>query len=131
MLSCECDYDFTWDFFNETERTCRKACKCSECWRVINPGERYTYACGKGDGNFDVFRTCSHCTAATEYIKAVAACWCYYLGGRWNNDEDFEGEPTAVRRLVMMARRKWARQRGPRKGELYPIPWVPKLEAKP
>ena len=64
MLSCECDYDTTFDFFNEVERTARKAHKCSECRRVINPSERYVYGAGK---------------------------------------------------------------RGPRKGEMYAVPWVPSL----
>jgi hypothetical protein len=132
MLSCDCDFDGP-EFLAQDDRTCRKACKCSECRRVITPGERYTYIRGKWDGDFAVYRTCQHCEAATEYINLVSTCqWCYYFSMRWfppDSDEEFDGEPTAVRRLVVSARRKWTRKRGPRKGEMYPIPWVPKLTA--
>ena len=129
MLSCECDHE-PWEFLAEDDRTCRKACKCSECRRVIQPGERYTYIRGKCDAVFQVYRTCQHCDAATRYINAVSTCaWCYFLSMRWfpEDDAEFYGEPMAVRRLVVSARRKWTRQRGPRKGEQYPVPWVPTL----
>ena len=127
MLSCDCDFDFTWKFFTEDWRKCRKPRRCSECWREIVPGERYCYSTGKGDGQIWAFNTCSHCDAATRYIKAVSACWCYVLGGRWDENDDFEGEPLAVRRLAVAARRGWRRRRGPHRGELYPVPWVPTL----
>ena len=130
MLSCHCDNDYP-TFYSEDERTCRKPRKCSECRRAIAPGERYVYISGKWDGDFNTFRVCAHCDAATRYIQAVVACWCFPLGMRWfpeDGDDEFRGEPSAVRRLVVTARRKWARRRGPRKGELYPVPWVPKLE---
>ena len=125
---CDCDYDYTYDFYRETVQTCRKPRKCSECSREIGKGERYTYVVGKGDGHIDTFSVCPHCQAATDYIRKIVACWCYTLGDRWQNNDDFEGEPFAVRRFAVAARRKWARKRGPRKGELYPVPWVPKLE---
>ncbi len=129
MLSCECDNAYP-AFYQEAERTCRKPRKCSECRRVIDAGERYTAISGKWDGDFCAFSVCPHCEAATAYIRAVAACWCYYLGARWfpeDGNEEFEGEPFAVRRLVVAARRRWTRKRGPRKGERYPVPWVPQV----
>ena len=130
-LSCECDYDYCWEFFVEEWRICRKPHQCSECRRTITKGERYHSIRGKMDGDFQTYDICSHCDAATAYIQAMSACsWCYYLGFRWNppdGDQEFYGEPTAIRRLVVMARHKWTRRRGPRKGETYPVPWVPSL----
>jgi len=127
VLSCECDYDEPCRFVEAKIRTCRKHRKCTECRRFITPGERYTAIAGKWGSEFSSYSVCAHCDAATRYILAVSACWCYVLGGRWDDVDDFEGEPFAVRRLAVAARHGWRRRRGPRRGELYPVPWVPTL----
>jgi hypothetical protein len=62
MCSVEPDWDYeSPEFLNERIVRARKAHKCEECRKTINPGEEYEYTTGKYDGAFFVVKTCSVC----------------------------------------------------------------------
>ena len=58
------------EFFSEYEPKARKSHECSECGKVIAPGQKYQRACGKNDGEFWTFNTCLTCAE----IRKVFTC---------------------------------------------------------
>lgn len=58
------------EFFSEEWPKARKAHKCSECARLIAPGQKYQRCSGKSDGDFWSFITCSVCAE----IRRVFTC---------------------------------------------------------
>ena len=78
-MDCYCDYDAP-EFYSESRPVARKARKCSECRRMIQPGERYFKVVGKWDGMFDVFSRCCYCEAVAKELRQLP-CFCDYFGG--------------------------------------------------
>lgn len=76
---CFCAYDQP-AFYSARTVTAGKQHKCSECFRAIQPGERYEYAVGKWDGHFDCFKTCCRCLDLKQYVKAHVPCFCWAHG---------------------------------------------------
>ncbi len=80
MNDCACVYVDTYgeppSFFKEELRRARKVHICIECQREIQPGEKYEYAVGVWEGQFDQIKTCSDCLS----IRKVMFCegWLYY-----------------------------------------------------
>lgn len=78
--ACYCDYDFTWEVYRRSTHVARKQHKCYECGRTIQPGERYEYAFGIGDGRAWHMPTCPHCLAIREWVEAHVPCSCWSHG---------------------------------------------------
>jgi len=76
---CYCDYDPP-EFYNKSEHTARKAHKCKECGKAIQPGQRYEYVRGKWDGCMDFFKTCARCKALRDHLAAHVRCFCWAHG---------------------------------------------------
>ncbi len=76
---CFCDYEPA-EFYSKSEPCARKAHKCCECGKAIQPGEKYEYVRGKWDGHMDFFKTCSRCTALRDHLAAHAKCFCWAHG---------------------------------------------------
>ena len=85
-MSCYCDVEVP-EFFRQFTPLARAAHKCGECGRIISNGERYHYSAGKWDGEFSVFRRCSHCEAVAAALREMP-CYCDYYGGVWETIAD-------------------------------------------
>jgi len=59
---------------HEKIRKARKTYRCCECGCTISPGERYEYASGRWDGEYDQYRTCLPCREIRNRFMAV---WTY------------------------------------------------------
>lgn len=78
MSYCECDYDSVLEVMDERiVKAARKDHKCSECQRTIKAGESYEFVFGIADGEGCTYKTCSHCLALREWIKAHIPCFCW------------------------------------------------------
>ena len=61
-MECFCDYDGPMpEFYRVDAQQAKKPHKCCECHQEIKPGEWYTTASGKWDGEFATFKTCGFC----------------------------------------------------------------------
>lgn len=56
------------------KRTARKAHRCIECNRTINPGETYEYWTWAMDGSVDTAKLCAHCQAVLDVGHAITGC---------------------------------------------------------
>jgi hypothetical protein len=79
MNACFCDYEAP-EFYHKETRKARNAHRCSECCRVIEPGESYEHVHGKWDGEVGTFKTCPRCLALKEWVKAHVPCFCWAHG---------------------------------------------------
>jgi hypothetical protein len=59
------------DFWTDIERKARKAHRCYECNRTIQPGETYTRSAGVWEGNFQCVKRCAHCMAYMRIIDRM------------------------------------------------------------
>lgn len=122
------------EFSAQREHTARKPHRCEECGRTIHPGERYLLTCWKYEGDFSQARMCAHCQVAADWL--TENCGGYLTHGV---EEDLRehvseyGGQTAcwprLARLAVQMDQNWTYRRGPRKGQLMPLPALPgKLE---
>lgn len=80
MSYCVCDYERP-SVYSVTQVSAAKARhQCSECFRVIHPGEPYERTYGIWGGSPDTFKTCQHCTALRDWVKAHVPCACIEHG---------------------------------------------------
>lgn len=122
-MMCRVEDAYPWKVFHSEWRTARKAHKCGECRREIEPGERYYYATGitSGYDKWGVFKTCAHCNYAAQWL--MAECNGYLFGGVQEELEEHWHEEPLMRSLdlgrrIIGMRRKW---RTPT-GELVAVP---------
>ena len=45
---------------------------------MIAQNECYEYTVGKWEGDVNTFKTCAHCLALRDYVKAHVPCFCWY-----------------------------------------------------
>lgn len=77
------------------------------------PGERYHYAAGKWDGEFNTHCRCTHCEAVAAMLREMP-CYCDYYGGLWETIGDWlddlrdaeTGDYFKIMRLVTQAKAK-------------------------
>lgn len=64
-MNCNCSIDVeSYPEFSITKViTARKAHKCCECHKEINPGEKYEMVVGKWEGEMSRFKTCIPCSS--------------------------------------------------------------------
>lgn len=107
---CMTDYDPP-TMHSARIRTARKAHKCGECSRQIEPGEKYQYVSGVWDGDFDTKKTCRHCLVGQELL--IRECRGFIYGGIQEDLQDHVSEalPWSMQaaRLVVGMRRRWQR----------------------
>jgi len=89
MSDCACLYDSADGdrpaFSTQEWRTARKAHKCIECQRQIQPREKYECYSGKWDTGMATYRTCAEC----QNIRATLYCnsgWTF--GQLWEDVEE-------------------------------------------
>ena len=83
MNDCTCvyvddDYDRP-EFYDAKLVKAKKEHQCSECYRVIHPGEMYERINGKWDGDVSTFKTCPDCKS----IQETFFCDHFLHGGMW------------------------------------------------
>lgn len=78
---CYCDYDSYSTIYEATiVKAARKEHECYECRRRILPGESYESVFAVTDGEASTTKTCSHCLALREWVKAHVPCFCWAHG---------------------------------------------------
>ena len=113
-MACYCDYEVP-EFIDKHKRVAHKQHRCCECRRTIQPGEQYTHATGKWEGEWSTYKRCSHCEAVWKALDDRLPCYCWYWGGVYE-DEGFPeylndlrraatGDYFAVMRLIVAARK--------------------------
>lgn len=68
------DYDDDGVYLGGGRRKARKAHRCGECGRTIEPGETYRYWTWVFDGRADDSRLCAHCDAAIDLGHVLTGC---------------------------------------------------------
>jgi hypothetical protein len=109
----------------------RKPHRCGECFRTIEPGERYTIHKTLFDGRVDVYKLCAHCDVARAWLGDNCGGWLY--GGVWEDIDEHVEEyrsvypkvALALKRLSVHAEHNWRIVRGPKAGTLLPVPAMP------
>lgn len=102
--------------------TARKIHQCSECRRMIIPGETYRCEVFIFEGRRSTHKTCPHCMVLRDWLQGE--CSGFIFGAV---KEDFEEHLEShghidMQRVGVMSRRRWMR---PGRG-LYPVPARPK-----
>ena len=82
---CLSDFEGTSQFFRQVERTCRKPCKCYECHRRIEKGQRYIYSSGMCEGELWSQKDCLDCAE----IREAFSCHGQNLGTLWEEMRDY------------------------------------------
>lgn len=124
------------ELWSERWRTARKPNRCDECRRPIAAGERYVYLFGKQEGDVFTGRWCAHCDVAKEWLweNCSGSMLTMVIEDIQHHVEDYRGHAACVPRLhriVLGASRHWIVKRGPRAGQLMPLPKPPaNLEPK-
>lgn len=108
---------------HEEHRTARKEHRCTECRRMIQPGEQYLNEGTLFEGRIDTFKTCSHCQVVRQWLTKECGGWCYS-----GLPEDIQAHAQdgwygkGVAMLAAGISRQWTK----RNGELWRIPSLPK-----
>lgn len=121
-------------FSNEKKHVARKEHKCGECQRKIAAGETYWRLSALYEGDFSETKMCAHCRVAADWL--VENCGGFLTQGVYEDVyehvHEYRGQAKCIPRLARIAigmRRDWQVLRGPRKGQLMPLPMLPaKLE---
>ena len=126
------DCDERYHLYNPpAPRKARKAHKCEECNRSIDAGETYYYGTGMYDGDFSTHKICRHCWVACEWLNANCSGFLHntvYEDIEQHVEEYGYTKAKAVpglARIVIGMRRDWIVKRGPRAGQLMPLPKLP------
>lgn len=78
-MICSCAW-FPAEFYAKRTVRARKQHCCDECFRTIQPGEKYECVSGKWDGEMDSFKTCPRCLNLREYVESNIPCFCWQHG---------------------------------------------------
>lgn len=112
---CFCDYDHP-EFYRVTLPVARCFTRphpphiCGECFRQINPGERYEKVSAKWGGYVSQVKTCDHCMRMRDLVEETVPCFCWTHGGVRQDigdilNEEIPGLRFAVLRIEVERRR--------------------------
>jgi hypothetical protein len=79
------DWDGPNEFENVGRPKARKPHKCSECHRIIQPGEKYERFSGKFDGSLFCLKTCLQCAEIRDAFNCDGGA---IVDGLWSEMED-------------------------------------------
>ena len=84
--ACSCGFFDEPYFYREKIVRARKKYECCECGEAIEPGDKYHYAAGRWEDDFEEYRTCILCHRILSDLY-----WCGYCFGdlRLRLKEDF------------------------------------------
>lgn len=105
---CSTDYDQP-KVYNQKYQKAKKAHQCTECRRIIDIGEtyQYTFYVGYGDKSPSIFKTCSNCVIAQQWL--LRECSGYLHGGLLEEIEEhaYEYRKMFLYRWLINIRSKW------------------------
>lgn len=107
---CMADDSEGYEVYRDAHPVARKPHQCIDCFRTIEPGERYHYGCGLYEGDWDSNHQCLRCEAAALWLTMVCNGWLWGgvredLAEHW--EEDFLYRSHSFGRLVLAAKDKW------------------------
>ena len=123
--------DSSYRVWNRKVVKARKAHKCDECGRDIQPGSFYEFVTGLGDeGHWDTWHTCDHCRVACEWLAENCGGFLHSAVREdieEHVDEYYEHSRMArgLQRIAVGMRRGWKIGYGPAKGRPMPLPKLP------
>lgn len=92
----------------KTARRAQKNHKCDECYRMIEPVERYLEERFVDDGMIFTHKTCRHCQVVRDWLLAECSGWVFGSVKEDLHEHAVDGDyPTDVKRLAVSMRRKW------------------------
>jgi hypothetical protein len=112
-------------------RNCRRRNKepvaCVECGRIIEIGEWHNYVYGRWRGEIKIFQVCRHCNQSADIFLSYSArgyAARIEFGGLLKQGMKHARKLKVFKlyRLALGCKRRWAVSRGPRKGQLMPLP---------
>ena len=107
---------------SEANHVARKAHKCRECARTIEPGERYHVDRFIWEGKLDTHKVCAHCMVARNWLSNECGGWLFGCIEEDIREHARNGDyPMGVHRLAVGMAWKW---RAP-SGKMLPIPKAP------
>jgi len=102
--------------------TARKAHKCAECYRTIEPGERYFVDRYLWEGKMHNHKTCAHCNVVRQWLYEECGGWLYSGIKADIREHATSGDyPMPVLRLAVGMMWGWRT----RLGRTLPVPNVP------
>ena len=104
---CRIDHGEMISVLSEGQRRAKKAHKCGECGRTIEPGETYESVSGIYDGSFDTYKTCLQCCSVRKWLANVCAGWVYSEVLEEIEEHFYEGYGMWLGRAAVSMRRKW------------------------
>ena len=125
----DCDERFT-VYRSPEQRQSRRDRKCHECGRPIVKGEHYWSAAGLYDGGWDTHDCCEHCRVACQWLEQNCSgfLWHSVLEDIADHVQYYRGRAHCIPRLKRIEigmERRWRVRRGPRAGQLMPVPALP------
>ena len=115
---CMYDGDDPPAFYNATTPTARKAHRCCECRRTIEPGERYESVTAKWDMGVSTYKTCRHCDAAKHWLEVECNGYLFEAVEE-DLEQHFDEQPDLhLGRLIIGIRHQWRVRHGARAGGL-------------
>jgi hypothetical protein len=95
------------DFTDVSHPRARKAHRCCECRRTIQPGETHLLVKALYDGYWSSDRTCAHCEAAGSWLDAMCGGWLTHgldeeLADHWD-----EYGTLGLGRIMVARRQHW------------------------
>lgn len=94
--------------WHETTPRARKPWTCIECGRTIPPGEQYLRVAELYDGRWSTLRTCHHCDAAGEWLRAACGGYLAYGLAEELRDHWDEGYRSILMgKLILGIRDRW------------------------
>lgn len=106
---CQVDYADPMEPYSRENRKARKEHKCSECGKVIKPGENYVYHTGKCEGDWLEFKHCEGCTWAAQWLTHVCNGFVFWqvLEDLEEHIRDFSVYEGGLGRRILGMRKKW------------------------
>lgn len=85
-----------------------KTHKCSECRRVISPGERYHRELYAWEGRLHDCKTCQHCMVVRGWLLRTCGGWAYGdVGLDFLEHVETQARPIAFRRIAVGLKNRW------------------------
>jgi hypothetical protein len=134
-MADSCDFEGT--HLGTAKHVARKDHRCGDCGRIIGKGESYMVGSWASEGRIERMKMCAHCRVVADWLEAN--CGGYVWGGLIEDlrehIEEYAGVyPPVVldlKRIDVMADHDWRFKRGPRAGQLLPVPKMPRFPANP
>ena len=106
------------DFYHRGQVKARKQHTCSDCHRVICPGEMYERCAGMDGSRAWTWKDCAHCIALLTQLRQLDLVW----DDEYSEHTFVDWQPETVEQARWKA--QWKRQWRRRDGQLYTMPGI-------